>query len=102
MSSPRIVTVLAAIAWVCLLVGLIGRSARRDGAPGDPGSTPGEWPRASSLALARDGLTLVMALSSQSPGSAASSDELERLVHDDPALHAYVLVVVPEGAPSGF
>lgn len=100
MTPPRVA--LLGLAWLGLVVVLLGRSALRDGAPGDPGSTGPRWPAASALRPAAAGTTLVTLLHPECPCSRASLDELEALLVRAPLPRAYVLVVRPAGAPAGF
>jgi hypothetical protein len=69
-------------AWLALVVALIAATERRDAAPGAMGEQPRRWPAATRLALADDGLTLVLLLHPQCPCSVASVEELERLLAD--------------------
>lgn len=66
---------------------------------GEAGKGPVSWPRevaASSLQRAASGYTLVMAVHPKCACTRASLHELERLMAQQPMLHARILVLAPE------
>ncbi|MCO5165378.1 MAG: RedB protein [Planctomycetes bacterium] len=92
---------LACAAWIALVLALVAASERRDARPGDPGAPAATWPAATSLRP--DGTTLVLLVHPRCPCTAASLDALEDVLRAARGpVRAYVLVVVPAGAPVGF
>lgn len=104
--TPRarsLMVISASLVWSLVVVVLLARVALRHERPGDPGSTPGTWPAATTLRRASRGATLVMLAHPRCPCTPASLEELARVVELSPApVRTYVLVVRPRGAPQGF
>lgn len=94
-------TIACALAWIALVVALIATSERRDVRPGDPGAPPAAWPTGTTLRPG--GVTLVMLVHPRCPCTVVSLEALDDLLRAarGPA-RAFVLVVVPAGAPVGF
>lgn len=90
------------VLWVIACVGGLGMLWRYKARPGDPGDPPARWPSPPALTLARDAPTLVLAAHPRCPCTRATLHELDRVLHDAPDVHAYVLFVVPDGVEPGW
>jgi len=84
--------------WCAVVLAGTGLMMRYSETPGDAGSPPGKWPAASHTPRGTAGLTLVMFVHPHCPCSAASIDELERLMaRCQGRIHTQVWFLQPEG-----
>lgn len=95
-------TLLCAV-WMGVVAALIVRTERRDNDAGDPGASPALWPQGTTLVRAPEGHTLVMVAHPKCPCTAASLEELDRVLREATSpVRAYVLLVRPAGAGVDF
>jgi hypothetical protein len=97
--AKSLITVVAAATWL-LAIGIGVRVLTGyESAPGDAGAPPKKWPAESRIQLATDRATLVMLAHPHCPCTAASVDELARVMaRVQGKANAYVLFLKPEGS----
>ena len=81
-------------AWVTIVSLVYLWSISVDSRPGDPASAPQTWPQDAALAMAEAGPTMVMFLHSECPCSAASVDELAKVLETSPVKPRLHVVMV--------
>jgi hypothetical protein len=76
---------------------------RYEATPGPSAASPQKWPTPSQITLDKNRHTLVMFVHPRCPCSAASIEQLDKIVaRCGDRVSSYVLAVIPDGAPLGF
>ncbi len=90
-------------AWLGVVSAGMAGLLRYSGKPGTPARDPIAWPSEWELRPQPSGTTLVVALHPRCACSRATLGELAQLMtHNANGLHAYVLMIRPDGMPNGF
>lgn len=89
--------------WVVALAGWMGYLTWYANAPGADSTAPGAWPTDSTLAMNREGPTLLMFIHPRCPCTSASLEELSRIIARCRRKAAYYCVFVrPQGVPNSW
>ena len=93
----RILALVGFAAWVLAVSAGAVWMTRFTSTPGQAGKAPAHWPAASTVALDRTNITLLMFAHPRCPCTSASLSELERLMaRADGQVRAYVLFLKPQ------
>jgi hypothetical protein len=94
---------LVCLAWGSAVAAGLAALHRYEATPGRAAASPQRWPTPSHVALDTNRHTLVIFIHPQCPCSAASIEQLDRMVAQcGDRLSVYVIAAIPQGAPAGF